>query len=134
MPWSNNSNSQSTNVSPSITTTYVVTVTDTNNCSATDNVQVTVKPLPPAEAGLNLAICYGDSTTLNASGGVNYVWNPTTSLSNPNIANPISSPASFRRGICCKSAQQTCHNKPTVFNIQYISQLQNHFQSIIVSL
>ena len=89
--WSNNSNSQSTNVSPSITTTYVVTVTDTNNCSATDNVQVTVKPLPPAEAGLNLAICYGDSTTLNASGGVNYVWNPTTSLSNPNIANPISS-------------------------------------------
>ncbi|NTW31163.1 MAG: PKD domain-containing protein [Bacteroidetes bacterium] len=90
--WSNNSSNQSTNVSPSNSTTYTVTVTDANNCTAKDSVQVTVKNLPIAEAGSNLAICFGDSTTLNASQGISYSWLPITNLSNPNIANPVASP------------------------------------------
>ncbi|NTW34437.1 MAG: T9SS type B sorting domain-containing protein, partial [Bacteroidetes bacterium] len=45
--WSNNSNTQSTIVSPVITSTYIVTVSDAiTNCFATDSVQVTVN-LPP---------------------------------------------------------------------------------------
>ncbi|NTW31164.1 MAG: PKD domain-containing protein [Bacteroidetes bacterium] len=90
--WSNNSNSQSINVSPSATTTYIVTVTNINNCTATDFIQVTVNPLPLAEAGSNLTICYADSTRLNASGGTDYVWFPTTKLSNSNIFNPFAFP------------------------------------------
>lgn len=38
-------------------------------------------------------ITQGQSTQLNATGGTSYSWTPTTGLSNPNIANPIASPA-----------------------------------------
>jgi len=38
-------------------------------------------------------ICPGQSAQLNAMGGTSYQWSPTTGLSNPNIANPIATPA-----------------------------------------
>lgn len=44
------------------------------------------------DAGMNDTICCGDTTQLQASGGFNYSWTPTTGLSNPNIANPLAYP------------------------------------------
>ncbi len=79
---------------PSVTTTYIVTVTDINGCINTDTVIVTVNPLPIVDAGADVAICAGDSTQLNATGGVTYSWTPTTGLSDPNIADPWATPAS----------------------------------------
>ena len=76
---------------PVTTTTYNLTVTDVNGCSNTDNVIITVN-IPTADAGNNTSICTGSSTTLGASGGTSYAWNPSTSLSNANIANPVASP------------------------------------------
>ncbi len=38
-------------------------------------------------------ICPGESAQLAATGGTDYTWTPATSLSDPNIANPIASPA-----------------------------------------
>ncbi|NTW32500.1 MAG: PKD domain-containing protein, partial [Bacteroidetes bacterium] len=90
--WSTDSTNQSIIVNPSITTTYTVLVRGHNACTASDSVQVTVKSLPPAEAGSDSAICYGDSISLIASGGINYVWLPVTNLSNPNLNNPIAFP------------------------------------------
>lgn len=90
--WSNSSNTQSINVTPSTTTNYIVTVSDNMGCSATDDVLVTVNPLPPASAGTPQAICIGNQATLNASGGSSYVWAPTQYLSNAQIAAPIASP------------------------------------------
>jgi len=90
--WSNGSNTQSINVSPQVNTTYIVTVTDINGCSATDDANVSINALPPADAGINQAICIGNTTNLNASGGVAYLWSPATDLSNNQIANPIASP------------------------------------------
>ncbi len=63
-------------VSPVITTSYIVTVTDGFGCIDKDTVIVTVVPLPNANAGINQAICIGASTTLTATGGVTYLWNP----------------------------------------------------------
>ncbi len=37
-------------------------------------------------------ICKGQSVQLQASGGTDYLWTPTTGLSNPRIANPIATP------------------------------------------
>lgn len=37
-------------------------------------------------------VCKGGRVQLNASGGVNYKWQPTTGLSDPNIANPFAMP------------------------------------------
>ncbi|MEQ8625439.1 MAG: PKD domain-containing protein, partial [Vicingaceae bacterium] len=46
---------------PTATTTYSVTVTSGVNCTATDQVTITVDPLPTADAGLDQTICDGDN-------------------------------------------------------------------------
>lgn len=38
------------------------------------------------------SVCFGSTTTLNASGGTSYNWSPAISLNNPNVSNPISTP------------------------------------------
>lgn len=77
---------------PSITTSYTVTGTG-GSCvgTGTDVVVVTVSNIV-ANAGPDVSICDGDNTPLNASGGINYLWDPVTNLSDPTIANPIASP------------------------------------------
>lgn len=74
---------------PSTTTSYTVTGTDTNGCQGSDQLTVQVYPAPQADAGADQAICIGASTQLNASGGVNYQWSPATGLSSSTVANPI---------------------------------------------
>lgn len=63
-------------VSPSVTTDYQLTVTDANGCRSTDMATVIVNPVPVADAGVDQSICNGESTTLYASGGTNYLWTP----------------------------------------------------------
>ncbi len=72
--WSDGQTTASINVCPTSTTTYTVTVTDANGCENTDEVTVTVNPLPVASAGPDAYICLGDCATLTASGGVDYLW------------------------------------------------------------
>ncbi|MDH7514286.1 MAG: matrixin family metalloprotease [Bacteroidota bacterium] len=51
-------------VSPTVTTSYIVTVTNGSCFSAADTVTVAVNPLPTANAGSDKAICTGDSTLI----------------------------------------------------------------------
>jgi gliding motility-associated-like protein len=44
-------------------------------CSATASVTVTVNPLPSINAGNDVTLCEGQSTTLSGSGGTSYSWN-----------------------------------------------------------
>jgi gliding motility-associated-like protein len=68
LDWNNLAqNSNNLVQSPLITTTYIVTVTDANGCTATDNQTLTVNPLPVVDAGNNVNICFGTSTTLTAT-------------------------------------------------------------------
>ena len=57
--------------------TVIYTVTGTSNfgCTNTDQVSVTVNPLPAVVAGLDDAICIGESATLSGSGASTYTWN-----------------------------------------------------------
>lgn len=64
----------SISVSPTSTTTYDAVLTDANGCEDTDQVTVTVNPLPAIDAGANDAICIGESYLLNATGGSTYTW------------------------------------------------------------
>ena len=61
------STSSSVSVSPSSTTTYVLTVSK-DGCSSTDQVTVTVNALPTVDAGSDQTVCSGTSLTLSGSG------------------------------------------------------------------
>jgi gliding motility-associated-like protein len=63
-------------VSPSTSTTYIVTVTDGNNCVDTDDVVVIVNSLPTILAGADQTICQGTTTPItgNGTGVTNYTW------------------------------------------------------------
>jgi len=61
---------------PTSTTTYAVTVEDISGCTKDTNVTVTVIPLPLVDAGVDVAVCNGASTTLAATGAANYTWQP----------------------------------------------------------
>jgi len=67
--WSNSVFTPNNTVNPTTTTTYIVTVTDNNGCTASDDVVVTVNTAPTANAGNDIEICYGTSTNLSGSGG-----------------------------------------------------------------
>lgn len=65
-------------VSPLSTTTYIVTVTNANGCTATASRTITVNPLPLVSITGDASICVGESTTLTANGGgTSFVWNTT---------------------------------------------------------
>lgn len=61
-------------VSPSTTTTYTVTGTDANGCENTASITVNVHEFPAVNAGNDVEICLGESTTLMGSGADTYNW------------------------------------------------------------
>lgn len=65
---------ESIDVSPSTTTTYRLTVTDSLACSKDTSFVLKVNPLPtPVITGVS-EICVGDSANLRASGAIFYEW------------------------------------------------------------
>lgn len=103
--------------SPTSTTTYIVTGTDTNSCIKTDTVVVKVNPLPNVSAGADKIICRGSSTILSATGAQNYSWNPTTGLSCSTCANPTASPINTTTYIVTGTDTSSCVKTDTVLVI-----------------
>lgn len=95
--WTGGGSGASFTASPSATTSYPVTVSDANSCTATGSVTVNVTGISPlvANAGAARTICSGASTSLGAvptatggSGGYTYAWSGGASA----VANPTVSP------------------------------------------
>ncbi len=78
--------------SPTVTTTYMVTVTTVNGCEAESAMTVTVHNPPTVEATGATEICEGESTTLGAGTFTQYLWSPSTGLSSTTAATPSASP------------------------------------------
>jgi gliding motility-associated-like protein len=77
--------------------THTFTLTVTNGpCASTDQVTITVLALPPADAGPDQTIFISGSVTLggNPSGpqGAVFSWTPDSTLSAPNVPNPVADP------------------------------------------
>ena len=99
---------------PSSSSYYYVTATDVNGCSNMDSLFITVLSLPIANAGGDTATCTGVSLQLNGSGGNIPEWINSTSLSDPNIYNPIASPNSATNYILKVTDLFGCINFDTI--------------------
>ncbi len=74
-------NSATTTASPTVTTTYVLSVRNPNGCIDQDSVTVTVNPLPGPTISSSgpTTFCIGDSIVLtaNTTGPAQFLWSPT---------------------------------------------------------
>lgn len=80
-------------VTPDRTIEYTLTVTGANGCPALQTDRVTVDVTPPIRVvttPLDTIVHTGDQFTIKAvAGATNFLWTPSTGLSNPNIPDPV---------------------------------------------
>jgi gliding motility-associated-like protein len=106
---------------PLTTTKYVAVMTDKDGCSDTMFLTAVVKDKPGVHVINNdTTIKYGTSIQLLVSGGYLYSWQPMSTLSNPNVANPWASPTEPTTYIVYGLASNGCRNVDSVrVNIDY---------------
>lgn len=92
--FSPNANQANARVTVTLPGSYDFAWTEVNSqCTSADIVRVTFHDKPELNAGDDVLLCKGGNVQLNATGqGISFTWAPATSLSNPNIRNPIASP------------------------------------------
>lgn len=92
-----------------------LTVSDTD-CSATDDVVVTILPEPIANAGADVEICYDEEYQLSASAGANYLWEDngwfTSAL---DINNPTVQPLVSDEFVVTVIGLNLCEANDTIF-------------------
>ena len=84
----NNVNISNPEIWPTNTSTYSVIVTGSNNCIDTSEISIHVNNLPILNAGIDQAICKGDTAQINVTGAINYQWSPNINISST-ISNTI---------------------------------------------
>jgi gliding motility-associated-like protein len=124
--WNTGQTSSSFWVKPTDTTTYTVTVTTAAGCQRVENVVVNVYLRPNVIITPDSSsICAGETTSLTASGAVNYTWQ-----ANPNIVgvigpvasvNPTANDSFIVIGEDLSGCKDTAYAKVTVFPALNIS-------------
>jgi hypothetical protein len=108
---------------PLQTTTYTVTVTGANGCTASDIVDVHVDlTLPVVDAGIDQTICFGDTTQIGSPAISNntYSWLPANTLSDSNLAQPFAFPFVSTAYIVQVTGNNGCMAYDTVqVNVQF---------------
>ncbi|MCF8298524.1 MAG: PKD domain-containing protein [Saprospiraceae bacterium] len=100
---------------PLSTTNYNVIGTDNNGCINTDNISITVNPLPNVTAYSNsYSICYGETATLTANGASSYVWSPASSLNSSTASTVLASPITSTIYQLIGTDNNGCANTDTV--------------------
>ncbi len=84
--WSTGATTASITVSPTITTTYIVTVTASGGCVSTARATVTVNTPPVASISGASTVCLGSAITLTASGGTQYLWSNGSTTASINVS------------------------------------------------
>ncbi|WP_227687062.1 T9SS type A sorting domain-containing protein [Spirosoma arboris] len=81
--WSTGETTRSISVTPTTATTYSVTLTGANGCTAVASDSITVSQTPPTPvivANRTLVGCTTQTASLTVSGGVNYKWSNGSTL------------------------------------------------------
>ncbi len=93
--------------SPAVNTSYTVTVTNVNGCTATDVVNVSINQVPPVVViSGNQEVCNGSLTTLTATGGGTYLWSTGANTSTI-IAGEGTYTVTVTDGVCVNTASAT---------------------------
>jgi gliding motility-associated-like protein len=96
-------------------TVFYLTVSDNSGCSSTDSVVINVNPVPDIRASkTNDISCSFASAGLQATGGLQYMWTPASTLSNSSISNPVATPASTTTYTVTGTGPGGCINTDTV--------------------
>ncbi|WP_336514101.1 gliding motility-associated C-terminal domain-containing protein [Pollutibacter soli] len=99
---------------PTATTVYRVSVTGSNGCIDTGDVQITVSAFANVKASADAILCSGKSANLAATGGTDYHWTPALGLSSNSIANPVATPSQTTSYIVNSPSAGACSGKDTV--------------------
>ena len=91
--WSTGEATASISVTPSGTTIYSVIVSQ-SGCADSDTIVVNVNDPPVVDAGANVNIHIGSSTTLSTTGTGSYSWFPSSGLNCTDCQNPNANPDS----------------------------------------
>lgn len=84
--WSNGSTGNSITVSPTTTTLFTATGTDSNGCTSSGGTTITVNALPTVEISGTLTYCAGSTTTLTATAGLSsYLWSTGATTQSINV-------------------------------------------------
>jgi hypothetical protein len=79
--------------------TYTIVARYNSGCTQnmSGSRQISINPLPVADAGRDTSLFVGNSIQLQATGGTSYSWSPATGLSATNVANPVANPQQTTR-------------------------------------
>ncbi|HEY0029562.1 MAG TPA: SBBP repeat-containing protein, partial [Bacteroidia bacterium] len=108
--------------SPTVTTTYIVAITNSNGCTDLDSIVVTVVPLPAPSITADgpTSFCIGDSVTLTAAAATSYQWStsPADVLQSITVSTSGTYSVTITNGTgCSATASQTV----TVFSLPTIN-------------
>jgi len=104
--WNTGETTASITVNPTSTTTYSVTSTS-GNCSASDEVIVTVDSPPSVSLGADATICFGESITLTAEGNGNFVWSTGETTSSITVNPSATTTYSVTASSSCSASDVT---------------------------
>jgi gliding motility-associated-like protein len=115
-PSSGLSNSSIANPVATITSSsqYIVSGTSASGCVAKDTVNIGAYSKPLVTTTNDTSICRNTSVQLFASGGISYSWSPSSTLSNPSIANPVATPTANTIYYVTVTDANTCTNTDSV--------------------
>ncbi len=99
---------------PTVQTTYTVTINDGAGCIRSDSVKIFMNPLPTVTVSPGTTICTGGNTTLTAGGAVSYTWAPATGLSSVNGASVVATASTTTIYTVTGTNASGCVNSATV--------------------
>ncbi|AEE54193.1 hypothetical protein [Haliscomenobacter hydrossis] len=129
--WYSGQTTASISVSTPASAGFGVVVTDSKGCTASASASVIVIPLPQAQITGGEINCYGNSTTLTATGGQSYLWS-TGATTASIIVTPSSSTyysVTVSNGLCAAAPARKMVLVPEALSLSH--QLENDDDCIV---
>lgn len=110
--WSNGSTESAVTVIPLSNTTYTLAITN-GGCTKDTSYTITVTPLPTITISPDTTICTGGTATISATGGGNYLWEPS-GLTTSSISVSPTSMASYTVTVTKNGCSNVAHDTVNV--------------------